>query len=43
LSKPQAEQDAERLQRYRNELSRGLKRIEAFLGARNTWSRASFR
>jgi glutathione S-transferase len=34
LSKPQGEQDAERLQRYRNELSRGLKRLEAFLGGK---------
>lgn len=34
LSKPQAEQDAERLQRYRTELTRGLKRLEAFLGGK---------
>jgi glutathione S-transferase len=34
LSKPQGEQDAERLQRYRNELTRGLKRLEGFLGGR---------
>jgi glutathione S-transferase len=34
LSKPQAEQDGERLQRYRNELSRGLKRLESFLGGK---------
>ena len=34
LSKPQGEQDAERLQRYRNELTRGLKRIEAFLAGK---------
>lgn len=34
LSKPQAEQDAERLQRYRNELARGLKRLEGLLGGK---------
>ena len=34
LSKPQGEQDAERLQRYRNELTRGLKRLEGFLGGK---------
>lgn len=34
LSKPQAEQDAERLQRYRNELSRGLKRLEGFVSGK---------
>jgi glutathione S-transferase len=34
LSKPQGEQDAERLQRYRNELARGLKRLEAFLAGK---------
>jgi glutathione S-transferase len=34
LSKPAGEQDAERLQRYRNELTRGLKRLEAFLGGK---------
>lgn len=34
LSKPQGEQDAERLQRYRNELARGLKRLEGFLAGK---------
>lgn len=34
LSKPTEEQDAERLARYRNELQRGLKRLEAFLGGK---------
>lgn len=34
LSKPAEEQDAERLARYRNELVRGLKRLEVFLGGR---------
>lgn len=34
LSKPAGEQDAERLQRYRNELQRGLKRLEAFLSGK---------
>jgi glutathione S-transferase len=34
LSKPQPEQDGERLQRYRNELARGLKRLEAFLAGK---------
>ncbi|MGD9763236.1 MAG: glutathione S-transferase family protein [Candidatus Binatia bacterium] len=34
LSKPAAEQDAERLQRYRNELVRGLKRLEGFLAGK---------
>lgn len=34
LSKPTAEQDAERLQRYRTELVRGLKRLEGFLGGK---------
>ncbi len=34
LSKPTAEQDAERLQRYRNELVRGLKRLEGFLSGK---------
>ena len=34
LSKPQGEHDAERLQRYRNELTRGLKRLEGFLGGK---------
>ncbi len=34
LSKPVEEQDAERLARYRNELVRGLKRLEVFLGGR---------
>ena len=34
LSKPVGEQDAERLQRYRNELLRGLKRLESFLAGK---------
>lgn len=34
LSKPVEEQDAERLARYRNELQRGLKRLEAFLAGK---------
>ena len=34
LSKPTEEQDAERLARYRNELQRGLKRLEGFLGGK---------
>jgi glutathione S-transferase len=34
LSKPGGEHDAERLQRYRNELQRGLKRLEAFLAGK---------
>jgi len=34
LSKPAAEQDAERLQRYRNELVRGLKRLEGFVSGK---------
>lgn len=34
LSKPTAEQDAERLQRYRTELSRGLKRLETFVSGK---------
>jgi glutathione S-transferase len=34
LSKPAAEQDGERLQRYRNELVRGLKRLEGFLSGK---------
>lgn len=34
LSKPAEEQDAERLARYRNELVRGLKRLEVFLAGR---------
>jgi glutathione S-transferase len=34
LSKPAEEQDAERLARYRNELSRGLKRLEVFLSGK---------
>ncbi len=35
LSKPEVEQDAERLQRYRTELSRGLARAESFLGGKD--------
>jgi glutathione S-transferase len=34
LSKPVEEQDAERLGRYRTELQRGLKRLEAFLAGK---------
>lgn len=34
LTKPAAEQDAERLQRYRNELVRGLKRLEGFVSGK---------
>ena len=34
LSKPQGEHDGERLQRYRNELTRGLKRLEGFLAGK---------
>jgi len=34
LSKPAAEQDAERLQRYRTELSRGLRRLESFVSGK---------
>ena len=33
LNKPEGEQDADRLQRYRTELSRGLARLEGFLGS----------
>lgn len=34
LSKPVEEQDAERLARYRTELTRGLKRLESFLAGK---------
>lgn len=34
IKKPEAEQDAERLQRYRNELVRGLKRIDGTLAGK---------
>src|SRR3972149_2329577 len=34
LAKPEAEQDAERLHRYRNELARGLARLETQFGGR---------
>jgi glutathione S-transferase len=34
LSKPEAEQDTDRLQRYRNELARGLARLESHFGGR---------
>lgn len=34
LSKPEGEQDAERIQRYRGELGRGLARLETFFGGK---------
>lgn len=34
LSKPEGEQDAERVQRYRGELARGLARLEPFFGGK---------
>src|SRR5215467_2772983 len=34
LNKPEGEQDVDRLQRYRTELSRGLARLEGFFGGK---------
>jgi glutathione S-transferase len=34
LGKPEGEQDTDRLQRYRNELARGLARLETHFGGR---------